>query len=91
MKVAVVGATGLVGGVMLKVLEERNFPVDELLAVASERSAGKCVRFRERMFGHRHGRSRCREAGYRLFRRVGALRWNGPPLRRGRLHGGRQQ
>jgi aspartate-semialdehyde dehydrogenase len=45
MKVAVVGATGLVGGVMLKVLEERNFPVDELLAVASERSAGKSVRF----------------------------------------------
>jgi aspartate-semialdehyde dehydrogenase len=46
MKVAVVGATGLVGGVMLKVLEERRFPVDELLAVASERSAGKAVRFR---------------------------------------------
>ena len=48
MKVAVVGATGLVGGVMLKVLEERKFPVDELLAVASERSAGKSVRFRGR-------------------------------------------
>lgn len=48
MKVAVVGATGLVGGVMLKVLEERKFPVDELLAVASERSAGKTVRFRGR-------------------------------------------
>lgn len=46
MKVAVVGATGLVGGVMLKVLEERRFPLDELLAVASERSAGKTVRFR---------------------------------------------
>ena len=46
MKVAVVGATGLVGGVMLKVLEERRFPVDEVLAVASERSAGKSVRFR---------------------------------------------
>jgi len=48
MKVAVVGATGLVGGVMLKVLEERKFPVDELLAVASDRSAGKTVRFRGR-------------------------------------------
>jgi aspartate-semialdehyde dehydrogenase len=48
MKVAVVGATGLVGGVMLKVLEERKFPVDELLAVASERSAGRTVRFRGR-------------------------------------------
>ncbi len=46
MKVAVVGATGLVGGVMLRVLEERAFPVDELLAVASERSAGRTVRFR---------------------------------------------
>lgn len=46
MKVAVVGATGLVGGVMLKVLEERKFPVDRLLAVASERSAGKKIVFR---------------------------------------------
>jgi aspartate-semialdehyde dehydrogenase len=41
MKVAVVGATGLVGGEMLKVLEERNFPVTELIPVASERSVGK--------------------------------------------------
>ncbi len=41
MKVAVVGATGMVGEVMLKVLEERNFPVTELLLVASERSVGK--------------------------------------------------
>lgn len=40
MKVAVVGATGLVGGEILKVLTERNFPVDELLLVASERSVG---------------------------------------------------
>ena len=46
MKVAVVGATGLVGGVMLKVLEERNFPCDELLAVATEKSVGSSVRFR---------------------------------------------
>ncbi len=46
MKVAVVGATGLVGGVMLKVLEERNFPCDELLAVATEKSVGSRVRFR---------------------------------------------
>ncbi|MCD4680172.1 MAG: aspartate-semialdehyde dehydrogenase, partial [Bacteroidales bacterium] len=35
MRIAVVGVTGLVGGVFLKVLEERNFPVTELLAVAS--------------------------------------------------------
>jgi len=40
MKVAVVGATGLVGGEILKVLAERNFPVDELLLVASEKSKG---------------------------------------------------
>lgn len=41
MKVAVVGATGMVGEVMLKVLAERNFPITELLLVASERSVGK--------------------------------------------------
>jgi aspartate-semialdehyde dehydrogenase len=41
MKLAVVGATGMVGEVMLRVLAERNFPIDELLLVASERSVGK--------------------------------------------------
>lgn len=41
MKVAVVGATGMVGEVMLNVLKERNFPISELLLVASERSIGK--------------------------------------------------
>lgn len=45
MEVAVVGATGLVGTVILKVLEERQFPVSELLPVASERSVGRTVRF----------------------------------------------
>lgn len=45
MKVAVVGATGLVGAVILKVLEERQFPVSELLPVASKRSVGRTVRF----------------------------------------------
>lgn len=45
MKVAVVGATGLVGGVILKVLAERNFPVTELIAVASEKSVGKEILF----------------------------------------------
>lgn len=45
MKVAVVGATGLVGGEILKVLAERNFPVTELIPVASERSIGKKVNF----------------------------------------------
>jgi aspartate-semialdehyde dehydrogenase len=45
MRVAVVGATGLVGTVMLEVLQERNFPVTELLPVASERSVGKEIMF----------------------------------------------
>lgn len=45
MKVAVVGATGLVGGTMLKVLEERKFPVTELIPVATEKSLGKEVSF----------------------------------------------
>ena len=45
MKVAVVGATGLVGSKMLEVLQERNFPVTELLPVASSRSWGKTVLF----------------------------------------------
>ncbi|WP_431162099.1 aspartate-semialdehyde dehydrogenase [Flagellimonas beolgyonensis] len=46
MKVAVVGATGMVGEVMLKVLEERNFPITELLLVASERSVGKKLTYK---------------------------------------------
>ncbi|MFP4844491.1 aspartate-semialdehyde dehydrogenase [Winogradskyella sp. PE311] len=48
MKVAIVGATGLVGNVMLKVLEERKFQFDELLLVASERSVGKKMMFKEK-------------------------------------------
>lgn len=50
MKVAVVGATGMVGKVMLKVLEERNFPISELLVVASERSVGKTLTFKNREY-----------------------------------------
>src|ERR1700741_4230820 len=50
MKVAVVGATGLVGTVMLKVLEERNFPVSELIPVASERSVGKEIIFKGKKY-----------------------------------------
>ncbi len=46
MKVAVIGATGLVGTKMLQVLNERNFPVTELIPVASERSIGKLVEFK---------------------------------------------
>ena len=46
MKLAVVGATGMVGEVMLRVLSERNFPVTELIPVASERSVGKKVNYK---------------------------------------------
>lgn len=46
MKIAVVGATGMVGEVMLRVLEERQFPYTELLLVASERSVGKTIAYR---------------------------------------------
>ena len=50
MKVAVVGATGLVGTKMLQVLAERNFPVTELLPVASERSIGKEIEFKGKKY-----------------------------------------
>ncbi len=50
MKVAVVGATGLVGTKMLQVLAERNFPVTELIPVASEKSVGKEVEFKGMKF-----------------------------------------
>ena len=50
MKIAVIGATGLVGTVMLRVLEERNFPVEELLPVATEKSIGKEIQFGGKSF-----------------------------------------
>src|SRR6187431_2710018 len=50
MKVAVVGATGLVGSKMLQVLAERNFPVTELIPVASERSIGKEIEFKGKKY-----------------------------------------
>ncbi|MGI8892863.1 MAG: aspartate-semialdehyde dehydrogenase [Bacteroidia bacterium] len=46
MKIAIVGATGLVGTKMMQVLEERNFPFDDFIPVASERSAGKEIEFK---------------------------------------------
>ncbi|ROI07710.1 aspartate-semialdehyde dehydrogenase [Chryseobacterium sp. H3056] len=46
MKIAVVGATGMVGQIMLKVLEERKFPLTELIPVASEKSVGKKILFK---------------------------------------------
>ena len=50
MKVAVVGATGMVGEVMLKVLAERNFPITELLLVASARSVGKTLSYKDQEY-----------------------------------------
>lgn len=50
MKVAVIGATGMVGEVMLKILAERNFPITELLLVASERSVGKKLKYQEKEY-----------------------------------------
>lgn len=50
MKIAVVGATGLVGTKMLQVLEERNFPVSELIPVASEKSVGKEIEFKGKKY-----------------------------------------
>lgn len=50
MRVAVVGVTGMVGNVMLDVLKEHNFPVTELIPVASEKSIGKKINFKEKEY-----------------------------------------
>ena len=57
MRVGLFGATGQVGGVMLRILEERSFPVDELRVFASARSAGRTLAFGGRR-RHRRGRRR---------------------------------
>ena len=46
-RVAIVGATGLVGQAILSILEQRSFPVEELIPLASERSVGKSIRFND--------------------------------------------
>lgn len=50
MKVAVVGATGMVGQVVLQILAERNFPLTELIPVASEKSVGKKIMYKEKSY-----------------------------------------
>ena len=50
MKVAVVGVTGMVGQVMCRLLEERNFPITEFLPVASEKSIGKPIEFKGKQY-----------------------------------------
>lgn len=80
MKVAIVGATGMVGEVMLKVLAEREFPMTELILVASERSAGKKLNFN----GKEHTVIGLAEAvnarpDLAIFSAGGILPWSGPP------------
>lgn len=78
MKVAVVGATGMVGEVMLKVLAERNFPVTELIPVASERSIGKEIEFKGKKFkvvGMQEAVNM--KADIALFSAGGERLWNG--------------
>ena len=48
MKLAVVGATGMVGTIMIKLLEERKFPISELVVVASKNSIGNPIRYQDR-------------------------------------------
>ena len=50
MKVAVIGSTGVVGNVMLSLLESRNFPLSDLIPVASERSIGKKILFKDKHY-----------------------------------------
>lgn len=50
MKIAVVGATGLVGTKMLEILEERNFPITELIPVASEKSVGQTIKYKQKEY-----------------------------------------
>ncbi len=81
MKVAVIGATGLVGRTMLKVLEERSFPVEELIPVASDRSAGGLVRFRNREVAVvRMEEALDREADIALFSAGGTVSREKAPL-----------
>ena len=66
-RIAVVGATGAVGQTTLKILEQRKFPIRELRAYASERSAGKTVTFAGESITVRRleiGRASCRERVY---------------------------
>ena len=70
MNIAVVGATGMVGNVMLKVLEERNLPINKLLLVASERSVGTELIFHNKkikviQFFRNYGKSAALSEGFR--------------------------
>jgi aspartate-semialdehyde dehydrogenase len=74
MKVAVVGATGLVGTVILRVLEERKFPVSELIPVATEKSVGRDI-----VFKGKHVKIVSMETAIAKHADIAALPSNGPP------------
>ena len=80
MKVAVVGVTGLVGGILCRVLEEQEFPVSEFIPVASEKSVGKEIVFK----GENYNVVGMEEAvalrpDIAIFSAGGALPWSGHP------------
>jgi len=81
MKLAVVGVTGLVGQVILKVLEERDFAVDQLIPVASSISVGQKVRFRgEEVSVIDHTKAISRKPGIAIFSAGGATSREWAPL-----------
>ena len=77
MKVAVVGATGLVGTKMLQVLAERNFPVKRIIPVASERSVGKEVTSKEKVQSGKHADGIAAKPNCCIFSAGGSTSWNG--------------
>ena len=91
MKVAVVGATGLVGRKMLQVLEERNFPVTELIPVASERSVGKEITFKGKNYKVMGMRDAINmKPQLAIFSAGGDTSLEWAPIRRSRNYRGRQ-
>ena len=81
MRVSVVGATGMVGQIILKVLAERSFPVTELIPVASERSVGMKVAFGGQNWTVVSLADAVAAApDVACFRRVALLRWSGPQV-----------
>ena len=78
MKVAVVGATGMVGNVMMEVLTERNFPITEFIPVASERSVGKKLTFKGKEYSIVGLQTAVEmQPDIAIFSAGGLLLWNG--------------
>ena len=87
MKVAVIGATGMVGSVMLKVLEKRKFPITELILVASERSIGKKVSFFQRITILSMQEALSKNQRLPSFQQGQKPLWSGPQVCRSWCHG----